>query len=76
MASGCARARGPKVTQFYWGARRVHKSEIIRNIQYLLYDAVERAGTVLVPVTSTREMTVRPADCASAIAMHVGYSTG
>ena len=34
-ALALARARGSEVTQFYWGGRRVHKSEIIRKVQYL-----------------------------------------
>ena len=41
MACGCARARGSEVTQFYWAARGVHKSEIIRNIQYMYYNRIQ-----------------------------------
>ena len=38
LASALARARGSEVTQFYWGGRRVHKSEItcIRKVPIIL----------------------------------------
>ena len=42
-SSACnrARARGSEVTQFYWAARGVHKSEIIRNRQYMYYNRIQ-----------------------------------
>ena len=44
LASALARARGSEVTQFYWGGRRVHKSEIIGNTQYHLRQIFIRIG--------------------------------
>ena len=48
LASALARARGSEVTQFYWAARGVHKSEIIRNTKHtVLHVDLEYLGTVV-----------------------------